>query len=170
MINGYNMGFRTGSTAYIKFNEEGEVTLFTGTTDNGQGNDSMMVQIAAEELGLKMAEINLASADTDLAPLDPGSYSMSSTFVSANAVRMAALDAKRQIADLAGETLEANPIDIDLKDKVAFVKGIRQRAFRLETSSEGLIKEETQFSVPAISTQIWISKEVGLRVASRKGS
>jgi 4-hydroxybenzoyl-CoA reductase alpha subunit len=123
MINGYNMGFRTGSTAYIKFNEEGEVTLFTGTTDNGQGNDSMMVQIAAEELGLKMADINLASGDTDLTPLDPGSYSMSSTFVSANAVRVAALDAKRQIADLAGETLEANPIDIELKDKVAFVKG-----------------------------------------------
>ena len=128
MINGYNMGFRTGSTAYIKFNEEGEVTLFTGTTDNGQGNDSMMVQIAAEELGLKMADINLISADTDLTPLDPGSYSMSSTFVSANAVRAAALDARRQIADLAGETLEGSPIDIELRDKVAFVKGSPTKA------------------------------------------
>jgi 4-hydroxybenzoyl-CoA reductase subunit alpha len=132
MINGYNMGFRTGSSAYIKFNEEGEVTLFTGTTDNGQGNDSMMVQIAAEELGLEMEDINLASADTELTPLDPGSYSMSSTFVSANAVRTAALDAKRQISDLAGETLEANPIDIELRDKVAFVKGSPTKAIPIK--------------------------------------
>jgi CO/xanthine dehydrogenase Mo-binding subunit len=48
MICGFNMGFRSGSTAYVKFNEEGEATLFTGSTDNGQGNDSIMVQIAAE--------------------------------------------------------------------------------------------------------------------------
>jgi 4-hydroxybenzoyl-CoA reductase alpha subunit len=123
MISGFNMGFRSGSTAYIKFNEEGEATLFTGTTDNGQGNDSMMVQIAAEELGLPMEDINLISADTELTPLDPGSYSMSSAFVSANAVRAAASDARRQILELAAEELEANALDIELKNKSAFVKG-----------------------------------------------
>jgi 4-hydroxybenzoyl-CoA reductase subunit alpha len=123
MINGFNMGFRSGSTAYIKFNEEGEATLFTGTTDNGQGNDSMMVQIAAEELGLPMEDIILISADTELTSLDPGSYSMSSTFVSANAVKAAALDARRQLLELAADELEANVLDIELKNKRAFVKG-----------------------------------------------
>ena len=123
MISGFNMGFRSGSTAYIKFNEEGEATLFTGTTDNGQGNDSMMVQIVAEELGLPMEDILLISADTELTPLDPGSYSMSATFVSANAVRAAASDARRQVLELAAEELEANILDIELHDKGAFVKG-----------------------------------------------
>lgn len=123
MISGFNMGFRSGSTAHIKFNDEGEATVFSGTTDNGQGNDSMMVQIAAEELGLPMEEIILVSADTELTPLDPGSYSMSATFVSANAVKAAAADARKQLLELAAEELEANILDIELRDKRAFVRG-----------------------------------------------
>jgi 4-hydroxybenzoyl-CoA reductase alpha subunit len=122
-ISGFNMGFRSGSTAYIKFNEEGGATLFTGSTDNGQGNDNMMVQVAAEELGLTMDDITLISADTELTPLDPGSYSMSSTFVSANAVKAAASDARKQLLELAAEELEANVLDLELKGKRAYVKG-----------------------------------------------
>ncbi|MDP2647006.1 MAG: molybdopterin-dependent oxidoreductase [Desulfobacterales bacterium] len=126
MISGFNLGFRSGSTAYIKFNEEGEATLFTGTTDNGQGNDSMMVQVAAEGLGISMDDINLISADTDLTPLDPGSYSMCAAFVSANAVKAAAADARRQIFEIAADRLEANILDLELRDKQVFVKGSRQ--------------------------------------------
>jgi 4-hydroxybenzoyl-CoA reductase subunit alpha len=122
-ISGFNMGFRSGSTAFIKFNEEGTVTLFTGTTDNGQGNDNMMVQVAAEELGLTIDDIALISADTELTPLDPGSYSMSSTFVSANAVKASASNARKQLLELAAEELEANVLDLDLKDKRVYVKG-----------------------------------------------
>jgi len=122
-ICGFNMGFRSGSTAYVKFNEEGSATLFTGTTDNGQGNDHMMVQVAAEELGLAVDDINLISADTELTPLDPGSYSMSSTFVSANAVKAAASHARRQLLELAAVELEANVLDLELRDKKVYVKG-----------------------------------------------
>ena len=122
-IAGFNMGFRSGSTAYLKFNEDGVATLFTGATDNGQGNDNIMVQVAAEELGLAIEDINLISADTELTPLDPGSYSMSSTFVSANAVKAAALHARKQLLELAAEELEANVLDLDLKDRRAYVKG-----------------------------------------------
>ena len=122
-IVGFNMGFRSGSTAYLKFNEEGAATLFTGTTDNGQGNDNMMLQVAAEELGLTIDDITLISADTELTPLDPGSYSMSSTFVSANAVKAAASHARNQLLELAAEELEANVSDLELKDKRASVKG-----------------------------------------------
>ena len=133
MINGYNMGFRTGSNAYIKFNEEGEATLFTGTTDNGQGNDSMMAQIAAEELGLDIQDITLISADTDLSPLDPGSYSMGTTFVSANAVKAAALDAKKQLIERAAEALEGASLDIELRNKSAFVKGSPTKTIPIKT-------------------------------------
>jgi 4-hydroxybenzoyl-CoA reductase alpha subunit len=132
MINGYNMGFRTGSTAYIKFNEEGEVVLFTGTTDNGQGNDSMMVQIVAEELGIGMEDIELVSADTDLSPMDPGSYSMSSTFISANAVKKAASIAKKQLIAIAAELLEANPLDIELRNRIASIQGTPSKAIPIK--------------------------------------
>jgi 4-hydroxybenzoyl-CoA reductase subunit alpha len=122
-IVGFNMGFRSGSTAHIRLNEEGGATLFTGTTDNGQGNDSMMVQIAADQLGIPMADIALVSADTQLTPLDPGSYSMSSTYVSANAVWEAAKDARRQLLERAAEKLEAAAEDIVLADGYAHVVG-----------------------------------------------
>ena len=122
-ISGFNMGFRSGSTAFLKFNEEGAATLFTGTTDNGQGNDNMMVQVAAEELGLTIDDITLISADTELTPLDPGSYSMSSTFVSANAVKASASHARKQLLELAADELEANVLDLELKDKRVYVKG-----------------------------------------------
>lgn len=148
MINGYNMGFRTGSTAYIKFNEEGEATVFTGTTDNGQGNDSMMVQIAAHELGLEMKDINLVSADTDLTPLDPGSYSMSSTFISANAVRAAALDARKQLIERAAEIFEVKQDDIELTGKEAFVKGSTGKTVPIKT----LVKIALQMAKPIFGT------------------
>jgi 4-hydroxybenzoyl-CoA reductase subunit alpha len=126
-IVGFNMGFRSGSTAHIHFNEEGGATLFTGATDNGQGNDSMMVQIAADRLGIPMADIALVSADTQLTPLDPGSYSMSATYVSANAVWEAAKDARRQLLERAAEKLEAAPEDIVLADGFAQVVGSPSR-------------------------------------------
>jgi 4-hydroxybenzoyl-CoA reductase subunit alpha len=148
MINGYNMGFRTGSTAYIKFNEEGEAILFTGTTDNGQGNESMMVQIASEELGVSIEDINLISADTELSPLDPGSYSMSTTFISANAVKVASSDAKRQLIEIAAEALEANPIDIELKDKIAFVKGAHTKGIPIKN----LIKRGYEKGKPVLGS------------------
>jgi 4-hydroxybenzoyl-CoA reductase alpha subunit len=122
-ICGFNMGFRSGSTAHVRFNEEGGATLFTGTTDNGQGNDSMMVQIAADQLGIPMADVTLVSADTQLTPLDPGSYSMSAAFVSANAVWVAAKEARARLLERASELLEAAPEDIVLADGYAQVIG-----------------------------------------------
>ena len=56
----------------------------------------MLVQIAAEELGLAPDDVQLISADTEVTPSDPGSYSMGSTFIGGNAVRLAAQDAKQE--------------------------------------------------------------------------
>jgi len=49
---GFPMGIRGGSEAFIKFNEDGGVTVISGVVDNGQGNENMLVQITAEELGV----------------------------------------------------------------------------------------------------------------------
>ena len=52
MQTGFPLGIRGGSQAFIKFHEDGGATVISGVVDNGQGNDNMLVQIAAEELGL----------------------------------------------------------------------------------------------------------------------
>ncbi len=84
---GFPMGIRGGSQALIKLNEDGGATVISGVVDNGQGNDHMLVQIAAEELGIRPEDVQLVSADTELTPSDPGAYSQVSTFIGGHAVK-----------------------------------------------------------------------------------
>lgn len=131
MISGFSMGIRTSSSAFVKFNEDGQITLLSGTVDNGQGNETMVALVAAEELGIPVEDVQLVNADTTLTPQDPGSYSMASTFVSGNAARLAAADAKRQLLEIAAEKLEANLADLDLKEKRIFIKGSPEKGIGL---------------------------------------
>ncbi|HTY23743.1 MAG TPA: xanthine dehydrogenase family protein molybdopterin-binding subunit, partial [Desulfomonilaceae bacterium] len=129
---GFPLGIRGGSQAFIKFHEDGGATVISGVVDNGQGNDNMLVQIAAEELGLPLDEIRLISADTEVTPTDAGSYSMISTFGGGNAVRAAASDAKDQLFHVASDMLEADPTDMVLKNRTIYVKGSPDRGIPIE--------------------------------------
>lgn len=120
---GFPLGIRGGSQAFIKFHEDGGATVVSGVVDNGQGNDHMLVQIAAEELGLAVGDIRLISADTEVTPTDAGSYSMISTFGGGNAVKAAATDARAQLFEVASDMLEADPEDLVARDRKIFVKG-----------------------------------------------
>ncbi|MEW6351441.1 MAG: xanthine dehydrogenase family protein molybdopterin-binding subunit [Thermodesulfobacteriota bacterium] len=120
---GFPLGIRGGSQAFIKFHEDGGATVISGVVDNGQGNDHMLVQIAAEELGIGIEDIRLMSADTEITPTDAGSYSMISTFGGGQAVQRAAADARRQLFEVASDMLEADPADLVARDRKIFVKG-----------------------------------------------
>lgn len=125
---GFPMGIRGGSTAFIKFNEDGGATVISGVVDNGQGNENMIVQIAAEELGLLPEDIQIITADTEVTPSDPGSYSMCETFIGGNAVRLAAIDAKEKLFQIAARVLEAKPGELTARDRKIFVKGEPERS------------------------------------------
>ena len=125
---GFPMGIRGGSSAFIKFNEDGGATVISGVVDNGQGNENMLVQIASEELGLLPEDIQLITADTEVTPSDPGSYSMCETFVGGNAVRLAAKDAKRKLFEVAARVLEAKPETLIAADRKIFVRGEPDRS------------------------------------------
>jgi len=79
-----------------------------------------------------MEDISLISADTEVTPNDPGSYSMVSTFVGGNAARLAAVDAKAKLFEIAGQAMEADPGDLELKNKRIFVKGSPDRFLALQ--------------------------------------
>jgi 4-hydroxybenzoyl-CoA reductase subunit alpha len=120
---GFPLGIRGGSQAIIKFNEDGGATVISGVVDTGQGNDNMLVQIAAEELGLPVEDIRLISADTEVTPTDAGCYSMVSTFAGGNAVRLAAQDARRQLFEIAGEMMGAELEDLVANDGQILIEG-----------------------------------------------
>jgi 4-hydroxybenzoyl-CoA reductase alpha subunit len=73
--------------------DRGGVTAYCGAMDIGQGSDSVLAMIVAEELGLQPADIRLVTADTDTTPIDLGSYSSRVTFMVGNA----ALEAARKM-------------------------------------------------------------------------
>ena len=116
------------SAAFIQVMEDGRVSLLTGAADIGQGSNTTLAQIAAEELGIALEDITVIAADTDVTPMDPGTCASRVTFIAGNAVRIAAQDAKKQLAELAGEELEARPEDMEFKDRRIYVRGTPERA------------------------------------------
>ncbi|HED65821.1 MAG TPA: aldehyde oxidase, partial [Planctomycetes bacterium] len=79
----------------LKVDRSGLVTCFTGGNDIGQGSNTVVRQIIAEELGLDPADVRVVAADTDLCPVDLGAYSSRVTFMVGNAT----IDACRKLRE-----------------------------------------------------------------------
>jgi len=77
-------------SATLELQDGGCFKLRIGATDLGTGSDTILAQIAAEELGVPLASINVYASDTDHTPFDVGAYASSTTYVSGNAVLRAA--------------------------------------------------------------------------------
>jgi 4-hydroxybenzoyl-CoA reductase subunit alpha len=104
------------STVNIKIDRDGGVVVYTGAAEIGQGSDTMTAQIAAETLGCSLARVKVVAADTDLTPIDIGSYSSRVTFMAGNATLRAAQEVKRQIASAAARKMECTPEDLVFRD------------------------------------------------------
>jgi 4-hydroxybenzoyl-CoA reductase subunit alpha len=120
---GARSGGHTASGAYIQVNEDGGVTVLTGSSDIGQGSRTVLAQITAEELGLPISRITVLSGDTETTPIDPGTFSSRVTFYAGNATLIAAREVKKQLAQLAAKMMEANAEDMVFRDERVFVKG-----------------------------------------------
>src|SRR2546427_6878570 len=94
------------SGVQLKCDRSGGVTVFCGSTEIGQGSDSILAYIVAEILGIDPFDIAVVTADTDLTPVDLGSYSSRVTLMSGNAALRAAERARQILAVHAAERLE----------------------------------------------------------------
>jgi 4-hydroxybenzoyl-CoA reductase subunit alpha len=101
----------------IKVEEDGSVYLFTGAADTGQGSDTAMAQIAAQELGVAYERIRIKAADTEITPFDTGSFASRVTFISGNATKNAATDAKQQILGVVARELKLEIGVLDIRDE-----------------------------------------------------
>src|SRR6266542_2133509 len=118
-----HFGDYDGSSATIKINEDGKALILSGEGECGQGVHTAMCQIAAEELGVRVEDVEISRADTDLTTFCLGAFASRLTYVSGNAVKNAATNVKQQLFEQAGEMLEANPQDLMSRDGKIFVKG-----------------------------------------------
>jgi 4-hydroxybenzoyl-CoA reductase subunit alpha len=112
------------STVNIKIDRDGGVIIYTGASDIGQGSDTMAAQIAAEVLGCSMARVKVVAADTDLTPIDIGSYSSRVTFMNGNATLRAAEDIKKKIVAAAAQKLGSAPEHVVMRYDHVYTKGM----------------------------------------------
>ncbi len=117
-----------GSSAFIKLDRDGKVSLITAEADIGQGAWSVLAQIGAEELGARLEDFRVSLPDTDIAPYGLGAYAARVTVFGGNAVRLAAADAKEQLLKVAAELLEAHPADLEARYSKVFVRGSPDRS------------------------------------------
>jgi 4-hydroxybenzoyl-CoA reductase subunit alpha len=108
------------SGVHLKFDRGGGVTLFCGATEIGQGSDDVLASIVAEVLGLDTFDIRLYTGDTDLGPVDLGSYSSRVTIMAGNAALQAAERAKSLLAEAVAERLGVPPDRLRFADKRVF--------------------------------------------------
>ena len=106
------------SSAIVKVNNDGKVELYIGAQDIGQGSNTTLAMICAEELGVHLEDIRIYTGDTDICPVDLGAWGSRQTLMSGNAVKMAAAEAKQQLLEFATAKLAPNVIyDLDIKDR-----------------------------------------------------
>jgi len=92
-----------GSSAIVRINEDGRATVITGEGEIGQGNLTVLRQIAAEELGLPYEDVDITRPDTDLQPHALGALASRLTYVAGNAVKRGAEAAHKQLMAAAAE-------------------------------------------------------------------
>jgi 4-hydroxybenzoyl-CoA reductase subunit alpha len=111
------------STVNIKIDRDGGVVVYTGASEIGQGSDTMVAQIVAEGLGCSLGRVKIVAADTDLTPIDIGSYSSRVTFMNGNAALRAAQEVKRQIVSAAAKKMGCAPEDVIVRNDSVRRKG-----------------------------------------------
>ncbi|MEW6406983.1 MAG: xanthine dehydrogenase family protein molybdopterin-binding subunit, partial [Chloroflexota bacterium] len=94
-----------GCGTIIKMDDYGKANVFTGASDMGQGSDTVLAQIVAEELGLKVEDVQVIHNDTDVCPWDVGAHASRTTFVAGNSALGAAGKIRQRLLLLAADAL-----------------------------------------------------------------
>lgn len=100
------------SGVQVKIDRSGRVTIFTGTADCGQGSNHMVATVVSERLGITPEDCTVIEADSDLCPVDLGSYSSRVTFMAGNAALQAAERLREQLVAAAADKLGVEPSDV----------------------------------------------------------
>ncbi len=105
-----------GCGTILKLDDFGGVTVFTGSSEIGQGSETMIAQIVAEELGLPLGNIRVINNDTELTPWDVGVHASRTTFIAGNSALLVAREARQKLLDAAAARLKRKPEELDLRE------------------------------------------------------
>ncbi len=107
----------------LEFDENGTLTIYMGTQDNGQAHETMYRQMVNEKLGLEPDDVILADGDSDKLPRGGGTFGSRSTFMGGTVLYRASDDIVEKARKIAGHLLEAAEADIDFADGTFTIAG-----------------------------------------------
>jgi 4-hydroxybenzoyl-CoA reductase subunit alpha len=113
--------YPNSSSVIVKLNDDASVSLMTGALDIGQGCETVLSQIVAEELSVPLEEVQVYASDTETTPVDIGSWISGLTYVTGNAAKKAAALALKKLLAVAAEELDAPVKDLTAHNKEIFV-------------------------------------------------
>jgi 4-hydroxybenzoyl-CoA reductase alpha subunit len=145
------------SEVQIKVDRGGGVTVYSMAVDVGQGSTSMLATVVAENLGLEPGDLAMVTADTDLTPVDLGSYSSRVTFMAGNAALEAAAKVRSRIVQTVADELEVDPDDLMMDAGRITVRGDAEsglawpEAVRLTIAATGPLMESGSYRAPDLA-------------------
>lgn len=140
--------------ATLKMNEDGSFNLLMGATDLGTGSDTVLAQIAAEQLGTRLEQIIVYSSDTDMTPFDVGAYASSTTYLSGAAVLDVAKKVRKQILKVAADMLDQPVKALVIEDGTVYCRDNRDEAVTFSEVALHALYNSNQFQIGDISSKI----------------
>jgi CO/xanthine dehydrogenase Mo-binding subunit len=101
------------STAAVRIHSDSSVTLFTGSTELGQGSRTVLSQIVAEELGVPLDQVGLVGGDTGVVTYERTTGASRTTTVTGRAVQEACKDARLRVRDLAAQVFGVSATEVE---------------------------------------------------------
>ncbi|WP_069650890.1 xanthine dehydrogenase family protein molybdopterin-binding subunit [Caloranaerobacter ferrireducens] len=146
---GYGNGFPDVSRAIAELRKDGNIAIYVGATEVGQGAKTIMLQMAAEVLGIQVKDIILSCEDTSITP-DSGTAAASrQTYNTGNAVKIAVEKLRKELIQIAAKRLGLNStVGLETRDKKIYLKSYSERfvTFKeLASSIKENIKKEGIF-------------------------
>ena len=111
-----------GCGAMVKVDDSGQITLITGASELGQGSETVLAMMVAEEMCVPLEAVHVINSDTDVKPWDVGVHASRTTFVAGNAARMAAAKAREELLEVATEVLGVPADELELQDGVVALR------------------------------------------------
>ena len=111
------------STAALKLNDDGSLSVLTSTVEIGQGARTVLAQIAADSVGVPVERVSVSYPDTLVTPWDQTTSSSRSTLMMGGAIQQAGRRIREQLLQLASDELEVSPSDLVIEEDSVFVAG-----------------------------------------------
>jgi aerobic carbon-monoxide dehydrogenase large subunit len=116
----------------VRVEPTGKVTVLTGVSPHGQGQETSFAQIVADELGVDIDDITVVHGDTSAVPSGIGTFGSRATAVGGTAVYQAAEKVKEKAREIAAHLLEADPEDLTFSDGRFSVKGVPKKGLTIQ--------------------------------------